>query len=302
MQTPKATLLFVDDEARILRTLDMSFRNQYRVICATDGNAALQLLKTESVDVIISDQRMPNITGVEVLRFAREISPNSIRILLTGYSELAGIVGSINEGEIFRYVQKPWRLQELRETIEEAVVIARSTRLHNLITPAQQQNDIIVLHGKRGMAKVIQQEKPDFRVHYASTLEQALSLMEKVPNAILVTDLVLPEGDISEGLSLLKSNRPELVVIVVTAFTDTSHLIKLINRAQVYRVLPMPLSRKMLFNSIDSALRHQQLLRHRPEITRRYKVEKNTDPIQTHGIVDRVRGYLDRIRTAGKIA
>jgi serine/threonine-protein kinase len=74
--------------------------------------------------VIVSDQRMPGMTGVELLRQSRDISPRSVRILLTGYSDLASIVGSINDGEIYRFISKPWDNQELATTIGEAATIA----------------------------------------------------------------------------------------------------------------------------------------------------------------------------------
>ena len=74
--------------------------------------------------VIISDQRMPVMPGVELLRQAREISPHSVRILLTGYSDLASIVGSINDGEVYRFISKPWDNQDLQTTVAEAVTIA----------------------------------------------------------------------------------------------------------------------------------------------------------------------------------
>src|SRR5688572_27562186 len=96
-----ARVLFVDDEPRILTTMRMLFRKNYEVFTAEGGQKALELLKSQPVDVIVSDQRMPGMTGIEMLRQARELNPNAMRILLTGYSDLNAIIGSINEGEIF---------------------------------------------------------------------------------------------------------------------------------------------------------------------------------------------------------
>jgi DNA-binding NtrC family response regulator len=225
-----------------------------------------------------------------------------MRILLTGYSELAGIVGSINEGEIFRYVQKPWRLQELRNTIDQAVDIAKASRtgeIDGVGNAELKKGSIVVLHSKKAIAQYILKEKPDVNVSYASSLDDALSLLEVDSQAILLTDLTISEGAICEGLALLKQCRPQLVVIVVTAFSDTSQLINLINSAQVYRVLPLPISRNMLITSIDSALRHNQLLANRPAMLQRHRVE----PVQVqqldtspNPVLHRIRGYLERIR------
>ena len=235
------------------------------------------------------------------MRAAREISPSTMRILLTGYSELAGIVGSINEGEIFRYVQKPWRLQELRNTIDQAVDIAKASRSGETDDEGNaevKKGSIVVLHSKKAIAQYILKEKPDVNVSYAASLDDALSLLEVDSQAILLTDLTISEGEICEGLALLKQCRPQLVVIVVTAFSDTSQLINLINSAQVYRVLPMPISRNMLITSIDSALRHNQLLANRPAMLQRHRVEpvQVQQPLGANPVLHRIRGYLERIR------
>lgn len=304
MTKDKPTLLFVDDESRILRTMEMAFRRDYHLLTTTDGREAIELLRQHRVDVIISDQRMPVMTGVEVLRSARKISPGTVRILLTGYAELASIVGSINEGEIFRYIQKPWHLIELRKTLDEAVAIAQSTRQAGGLTGSHQhgEGDIVILHEKKSLARLIAKENPGYRVGYTDNVEEAMALLIKHPKAVLLTDLILPEGDISEALALMKQRRPELVVLVVTAFSDTSHLIKLINRAQVFRVLPMPLSRRMLYNSIQSALKHRQALQDNPALLRRHKVEAAPPSLSkdepAHSLLAKVRSYLERMRSS----
>jgi len=120
----KARLLIVDDEERILTALKSRFRERYHVFTTTDGTKALDFLRRYPMHVIISDQRMPIMPGVELLRRSREISPRSVRILLTGYSDLAAIVGSINEGEVYRFISKPWDNDQLQRVVAEAVTIA----------------------------------------------------------------------------------------------------------------------------------------------------------------------------------
>ena len=122
----KATLLFVDDEERVLRSLEVLFKNRFRVLTTTDGSEAVAMVRRERVHVIVSDQRMPIMTGVEVLRRVREASPNTMRLLLTGYSDLEAIVNSVNEGEIFRYLSKPWSAKEILVTVTQAAEIALS--------------------------------------------------------------------------------------------------------------------------------------------------------------------------------
>ena len=122
----RPTVLFVDDEERILRSLRMLFHKDYEVKTTTDGHEALAMVRGTKVHVLVSDQRMPIMPGVELLRLVKEASPNTMRLLLTGYSDLEAIVGSINEGEIFRYIAKPWSTEEIKGTVAKAAEIALS--------------------------------------------------------------------------------------------------------------------------------------------------------------------------------
>ncbi len=114
-------ILFLDDELRVLHSLRSLFRRLYRVYIATDGDEALELIKTHNFHVVVSDQRMPNMSGVEFLKQVKAISPVSMRLLLTGYSDLTAIVDSINEGEVFRFINKPWDNDKIREVVALAV-------------------------------------------------------------------------------------------------------------------------------------------------------------------------------------
>ena len=125
----KPAILFVDDEQRVLRSLKVLFSPMYKVYTTTNGYEALKLLKTENIEVLVSDQRMPEMMGTELLRLAKEASPDTMRLLLTGYSDLTAIVGSINEGEIFRYINKPWNNKEIKETIASAMEASLKTTL-----------------------------------------------------------------------------------------------------------------------------------------------------------------------------
>ena len=122
----KATLLFVDDERRVLTSMRAMFRREYHVFVAEGGQEALDIIDQEQIDVVISDQRMPNMTGVEFLSAVKEQSPSIMRILLTGYADLDAIEASINEGEVFRYLMKPCPPEDLRKAIAMAVDAVRT--------------------------------------------------------------------------------------------------------------------------------------------------------------------------------
>ncbi|BCB25314.1 two-component system response regulator [Sulfurimicrobium lacus] len=115
------TLLFVDDEPDIVDSLHRSFRKGYKVLTATSGQEAVEYIKTQPVDLIISDQRMPGLTGDEVLKAAKELQPNAIRILLTGYSDLESLVKCVNEAGIYKYLSKPWEPEDLKLTVIRAL-------------------------------------------------------------------------------------------------------------------------------------------------------------------------------------
>lgn len=115
------TLLLVDDEENILSSLKRLFRRQgYNIIVATSGEEGLKRLKESHVDVIMSDQRMPGMTGIEFLRHAKLICPDTVRIVLSGYTELQSVTDAINEGAIYKFLTKPWDDELLRAQIEDA--------------------------------------------------------------------------------------------------------------------------------------------------------------------------------------
>ncbi len=123
MQKPK--IAFIDDEPRILRSLKMHFRQSHDVFITTDAIELMEYISANEVQVVVSDQRMPDKQGTEVLRDIKSASPNTIRILLTGYADLNAVIDSVNEGEIYRYITKPWQNDELKKTINKATEIAR---------------------------------------------------------------------------------------------------------------------------------------------------------------------------------
>lgn len=118
---PQRALLLVDDEPNVVSSLKRLFRRDgYTIFTANSGADGLALLAQEKVDVIISDQRMPNMTGVEFLREAKKRHPDTVRIVLSGYTDLQSITDAINEGAIYRFLTKPWVDEQLREQVSKA--------------------------------------------------------------------------------------------------------------------------------------------------------------------------------------
>jgi len=120
-ETPSETLLLVDDEAGILNSLKRLLRREgYRILTTTDPMEALDLLATNDVQVVISDQRMPQMSGTEFLNRVREMHPDTIRMVLSGYTDLQSITDAINKGAIWRFLTKPWEDDALRKLVREA--------------------------------------------------------------------------------------------------------------------------------------------------------------------------------------
>lgn len=115
------TLLLVDDEDSILLALKRLLRREgYRILSASSGAEGLELLAKNDVDVIVSDQRMPNMTGEEFLRLAKELYPETVRMVLSGYADMQSITNAINQGAIYKFLSKPWEDQPLKDSILEA--------------------------------------------------------------------------------------------------------------------------------------------------------------------------------------
>lgn len=121
LQKPPRTLLLVDDEVNIVSSLKRLLRpDNYNILTAHSGQEGLDVLARHEVDVIMSDQRMPGMTGVEFLSKAKEIYPNTVRIVLSGYTELQSVTDAVNQGAIYKFLTKPWDDIQLRGHVEEA--------------------------------------------------------------------------------------------------------------------------------------------------------------------------------------
>ena len=299
--TPRAKLLVVDDEARILVSLKAIFRADYDVTTAEGGAAALEALKKDHFDVIISDQRMPGITGVEVLRAARELQPHSIRLLLTGYADLNAIISSINEGEIFRFISKPWVNTDLRNTVAAAV---RASAVKSIEVPAASHPapvpttgpahpdvGVLLLDEDRQTEVSLREALGTERsVYVARTIDEAIGLLEHHRIGIIFTEMFVGGQEVIPLLSALRQHHPALVVAVITHKADAGHSISLINNGQIFRLLLKPVAAGVLRGTVNIASRRFELLRQHPEQSQRLAAE--TAPLQP--AVER-SGFFKRI-------
>jgi len=154
------TILLVDDEENILRALQrLLMDEEFEILTASSGEQGLEVLrKAVNVGLIISDQRMPGMNGAEFLSHSRELAPNALRILLTGYSDITATIDAINIGGAYRYISKPWDDGELVQTIRDAVrqyaLLAENERLNRIV---QQQNEELSEWNRNLKSRVLEQ-------------------------------------------------------------------------------------------------------------------------------------------------
>jgi len=156
MTTARDLILYVDDEEQALKYFRMAFTKDYEVMTAASAEEGLALIRQQSdrLALVISDQRMPGMTGAELLAVARELAPRAMRVLTTAYSDLDAAVAAVNQGWVYAYVHKPWRLDELR------LLIIRVLGVHHLLRERDELlaeklatvQDLLLVDRLRGLA------------------------------------------------------------------------------------------------------------------------------------------------------
>lgn len=254
---PKIRLLLVDDDERVLNALRMLFRDTYEVETASGGEPALQLMKTFAPHIVVSDQRMPGMAGVELLREVRKLMPRTVRILLTGYSDLAAMVGSINEGEVFRFVKKPWDNDEIKATLAEAAAL-----ISKIVPPVEKPiaprsaGSLLVIDTDpalgNGLKRLIAGEAT---VYEARNAAEAAKILQTHDVAAVVADMRAGASGLVSLFKLLKAKRPDTLSILLSDQPDSEVVSEMINQAHVHRFLSKPVNARELRGHVADALR-----------------------------------------------
>ncbi|WP_367849242.1 EAL domain-containing protein [Rhodoferax sp. WC2427] len=183
------TLLLVDDEDSIVSALKRLLRRDgYNVVTANSGVQGLQRLAENAVDVIVSDQRMPGMTGVEFLRRAKELYPDTVRIVLSGYTELQSITDAINEGAIYKFLTKPWDDAHLRDHIAEAFtqkeMLDENRRLGSAVIVANHELSAV----NERLEKLLSSQREQIS-REENSLSMAREVLDNIPAAVIGIDL-----------------------------------------------------------------------------------------------------------------
>lgn len=306
----KPQILFVDDEKRVLNSMRIMFRREHDLHLASSGAEALNIIRQNDIDVIIADHRMPGMTGVEVLTQVRTLSPRTVRILLTGYADLNAVEGSINEGEVFRFLTKPCPPDQLRETISLAVDVARKTspaktgqiasgKRPQQTAPARspvsrerlmQGLGTVVFTADEEMLHVVQQAvRGRLPVYSASNIVKVVKILTEHRPGVLITDISDDKSTIQQMTARLKEHLPELVTIAVSPHRDVLDMVWLINHGQIFRFLRKPLSPGRCAVSLQAALKHHRMLLLHPEMLRRHQVDTTDDTGLMGGMMAKIR-------------
>ncbi len=120
MENHKIKVLYVDDEENNLLSFKANFRRDFEISTAISGKEGLEILQSKDIEVIVTDQRMPEMSGIEFLLEVLEKHPEPLRILLTGYSDINAVINAINQGKVYYYLSKPWNEDEVRIAIRNA--------------------------------------------------------------------------------------------------------------------------------------------------------------------------------------
>ncbi|MBV8856387.1 MAG: HDOD domain-containing protein [Acidobacteria bacterium] len=211
-------IMIVDDEPANLRLLERLFRRDYHVVSAGSGEEALRLLEQHEVALLITDQRMPGMTGIELLKLMAPLRPHTVRIILTGYTDITSLVEAINCGQVYKYVTKPWSNDDLRLTVGRALEHYETGRARHELAQANQRLVNRMKEMTRGFLRAISDalEAKDDHLHgharrvrgYAGAVGRLLGLGEEALEQLSVAAFLHDIGKIGTPDSILLKPGP----------------------------------------------------------------------------------------------
>jgi serine/threonine-protein kinase len=282
MENKKGKILCVDDEPNILRSLQWLLQKEFEVHTAISGQDGLALIAQHDFDAVVSDQRMPGMMGSEFLREVRLRSPRTMRMLLTGYSDLPAILRSVNEGEVFRFIHKPWKFNELMQVVGEAVQIAQATEPETVgAAPVEAESEddggdsiLVVDDDPDNVERMLQEAgHQSVNVRCVTNIADAVSIFDTEDVGIILSDTKVDSVDTTRMLKVIKEKHPEIVTVVYTANSDADEVINLINQGQIFRFILKPVKPTTLMLAMTAAKVKRTQLRLNPAFAKRHRVQ-----------------------------
>jgi serine phosphatase RsbU (regulator of sigma subunit) len=219
---PVYSILYIDDEENNLVSFKSTFRRDYHIHVASSGKAGLEIMEKHNIQLVITDQRMPDMTGIEFLEKIVPLYPDCMRMIMTGFSDMDAIIQAINKGNIYRYVSKPWNREELKITIDSALEVynlkSQNKHLIEDLKEANQNLERKVMERTRQ----IEQQRIDITdsIHYASRIQKALMLSPEELDKLFPSYFVLNKPkDIVSGDYYWVSKKQNKWIIAVADCT-----------------------------------------------------------------------------------
>lgn len=206
-------ILCVDDERNVLRALERIFLDDdYEILTAGSGQEGLEILETEpDIQVVISDYRMPGMNGVDFLREVYSRHPDTIRIVLSGYADTASVVAAINEGQIYKFVPKPWNDDELRMTIAKAIETFFLHRKNLELTEALRRKNEELSTLNDSLERLVAERTLELILQNRA-LQHTRNILQHLPVGVLA---LVPDGIVVqvnlEAAAILKSGCEEIL-------------------------------------------------------------------------------------------
>jgi PAS domain S-box-containing protein len=258
------TLLLVDDDRQVLHSLARLFRNEgYRLLTAASGAEALDLLARNDVQVIVSDQWMPSLTGVELLTKARELYPDSIRIILSGHADLGVVTRALNIGHVDKFLFKPWDDELLLASVREAFAHfsllpdgSRFLRIfQNLENPAGLTRKLLFVDSDENVlnALLLLFRDQGYYLLTARSAQEALRQLEGNDVGVILADQRLPDMNGIQLMHRVMMSHPNTVRLVMSAYPDVRDASDAINEGHVYKFLFKPWNEEQLLAGIREA-------------------------------------------------
>lgn len=288
-------ILLIDDEPMILTSLTRLLEDDFDVSTAPDGFKALELIGKSEFKVIICDQRMPGMLGHEVLKKARDLSPKSIRILLTGYSDLDSIINSVNAGEVFRYINKPWKADNLVNTVKLGIQIydkindlqASAPKPAGTTAPAsvhieveEKKGDVLFVdYSPDEVKRLANQFGNKFNITMATSVDEAFKEMAQKPVSVIVSNVVFEDGvDGISFLNTIKKEYPQTVTVILTEVKDATLAVRSINELQVFKYLVKPTDQTMIEKTISDGIMQSRAIKGNAMASTKYVSETIAPP------------------------
>jgi putative nucleotidyltransferase with HDIG domain len=231
-------ILVVDDEPANLRLLERLFRRDYSVLTASSGQEALQLLGQHDVALLVTDQRMPGMTGIELLKHIADTRPHMVRMILTGYTDMGALIEAINCGQVYRYVTKPWDNNDLRLTVARALEHYETSKSHHELEVTNRRLSRRLREMTQGFVRTIADamEARDSFVYgharrvggYAGAIGRRMHLNVQALETLTLAALLHDVG---------KIGTPDSVLLKPSALTAEEHAVVKLHAARGARVL-----------------------------------------------------------------